>query len=83
MCHIVLIALTYCKANVLKIDCMIILKLTNRYLNNALNDINHCHIDLNVVISLISFRIGVNFENRGTIVVLERYGLALCFLEVF
>ena len=31
----------------------------------------------------LSFHIGVNFQNRGTIVVLERYGLALCFLEVF
>ena len=29
----------------------------------------------------LSFRIGVNLENRGTIVVLQRYGLALCFLE--
>ena len=31
----------------------------------------------------LSFRIGVNFRNRGTIVVLERYGRALCFLEFF
>ena len=26
----------------------------------------------------LSFRIGVNFRNRGTIVVLQRYGRALC-----
>ena len=28
-------------------------------------------------------RVRVILKNRGTIVVLQRYGLALCFLEVF
>ena len=36
-----------------------------------------------IVMICLSFHIGVNLENRGTIVVLERYGLAICFLEVF
>ena len=38
---------------------------------------------LDVVLVFVSFRIGVELKNRGTIVVLERYGLALCFLDVF
>ena len=31
----------------------------------------------------LSFHIGVNLGNRGTIVVLNRYAAALCFLEAF
>ena len=38
---------------------------------------------LDIVLLFVSCRIGVNLKHRGTMVVLERYGLALCFLEVF
>ena len=40
-------------------------------------------VDIEIVMISLSFRIGVNLENRGTIVVLESYGLALCVLDVF
>ena len=40
-------------------------------------------VSIKIVMSSLSFRIRVNLGNRGTIVVLQRYGLALCFLEVF
>ena len=39
-------------------------------------------VDIKIVMISLSFRIRVNLGNRGTIVVLQRYGLALCFLDV-
>ena len=36
-----------------------------------------------IVLMFVRCRVRVILKNRGTIVVLERYGLALCFLEVF